>query len=213
MSADRDIDGWLAERGVTLMDARVRARGVLEEAGLTRPGKARMSEPKLMRAAEVLTERFFQVCADPACLQVATASGREPLRVEPRTHCARCGGSANRRAEVAFLEVCRSLDVRRVVVVGGSPAVREELETKLGNHIQLRMVDGTERRTSDRAKSDLEWADLVLVWGATELHHKVSGHYTHGPPAHHHKVVHVVRRGVAALLDEAMIHLQRAAVR
>ena len=45
--------------------------------------------------------------------------------------------------------------------------------------------------TSDRAKSDLEWADLVLVWGATELHHKVSGHYTHGPPAHHHKVMRV----------------------
>jgi hypothetical protein len=23
--------------------------------------------------------------------------------------------------------------------------------------------------------------DLVLVWGATELHHKVSEHYTSGP--------------------------------
>ncbi|MBZ4334096.1 hypothetical protein NR800_15725 [Corallococcus interemptor] len=210
MSADRDIDGWLAERGVTLMDARVRARGVLEEAGLTRPGKARMSEPKLLRAAEVLAERFFQVCADPGCLQVATASGREPLRVEPRSHCARCGGSANRRAEVAFVEMCHQRGVQRVVVVGGSPAVREELEAKLGGHISLRMVDGTERRTADRAKSDLEWADLVLVWGATELHHKVSTHYTHLASSHHRKVVHVVRRGVAALLDEAMIHLQRA---
>jgi hypothetical protein len=209
MSADRDIDGWLAERGVTLTDARALARGALEAAGLTRPGKARMSEPKLVRAAELLTERFFQVCADPACLQVATASGRQPLRVEPRSHCARCGGSANHRAEVAFLEMCRARGVQRVVVVGGSPAVREELEAKLGGHISLRMVDGTERRTADRARSDLEWADLVLVWGATELHHKVSGHYTHGPQASHHKVVHVVKRGVAALLDEAMVHLQR----
>lgn len=209
MSADRDIDGWLAERGITLPEARARAREVLEEAGLTRPGKARMSEPKLERATELLDGRFFLVCADPACLQVARASGREPLRVEPRSHCARCGGSANRRAEVAFLETCRNLGVRRVVVVGGSPAVREELEAKLGSHIDLRMVDGTERRTSDRARSDLEWADLVLVWGATELHHKVSGHYTHGASVHHHKVVHVVRRGVAALLDEAIVHLQR----
>ncbi|MBU8894881.1 hypothetical protein DRW03_01315 [Corallococcus sp. H22C18031201] len=209
MSADRDIDGWLAERGLTLTETRARAREVLEGAGLTRQGKARMSEPKLLRAAELLTERFFPVCADPACLQVARASGREPLRVEPRSHCARCGGSANHRAEVAFLEACRRHGVHRVVVVGGSPAVREELEAKLGEHIALRMVDGTERRTADRAKSDLEWGDLVLVWGATELHHKVSGHYTHGPSIHHHKVVHVVRRGVAALLDEAIIHLQR----
>ena len=52
MSADRDIDGWLAERGITLPEARARAREVLEEAGLTRPGKARMSEPKLERATE-----------------------------------------------------------------------------------------------------------------------------------------------------------------
>lgn len=210
MSSDRDIDGWLSDRGITLTEARQRARAVLEDAGLTRPGKLRMSEPKLHKAAEVLDGRFFPVCADGACLKVAQASGREPLRVEPRSHCARCGGSANHRAEVAFVESCRRHDVRRVVVVGGSPAVREELEAKLARHIDLRMVDGTERRTADRARSDLDWADLVLVWGATELHHKVSGHYTHGGPAYSHKVVHVVRRGVAALLEEGMTHLERS---
>ncbi|WP_338867381.1 hypothetical protein [Myxococcus stipitatus] len=210
MSSDRDIDGWLSDRGITLTEARQRARAVLEDAGLTRPGKLRMSEPKLLKAAEVLDGRFFPVCADGACLKVAQASGREPLRVEPRSHCARCGGSANHRAEVAFVESCRRHDVRRVVVVGGSPAVREELEAKLARHIDLRMVDGTERRTADRARSDLDWADLVLVWGATELHHKVSGHYTHGGPAYSHKVVHVVRRGVAALLEEGMTHLERS---
>lgn len=210
MSTDRDIDGWLSDRGITLTETRARARTVLEEAGLTRPGKLRMSEPKLQKAAEVLQGRFFPVCADGACIKVAQASGREPLRVEPRSHCARCGGSANHRAEVAFVETCNRLGVRKVVVVGGSPAVREELEAKLGHHIDLRMVDGTERRTSDRARSDLEWADLVLVWGATELHHKVSGHYTHGGPAYSRKVVHVVRRGVAALLEEGMTHMERA---
>ncbi|MCP3097749.1 hypothetical protein LZ198_02535 [Myxococcus sp. K15C18031901] len=210
MSTDRDIDGWLAERGITLGDSRARARALLEAAGLTRPGKARMSDPKLATAAKLLAERFFPVCADGACLKVAQATGREPLRVEPRSHCEGCGGSANHRAEVAFVESCHRHGVRKVVVVGGSPAVREELEAKLGRHIALRMVDGTERRTSDRARSDLEWADLVLVWGATELHHKVSGHYTHGGPAYSHKVVHVVRRGVAALLEEGMTHIERA---
>ena len=50
MSADRDIDGWLGEHGLGLADSRLRARAALEEAGLTRAGKLRMSEEKLARA-------------------------------------------------------------------------------------------------------------------------------------------------------------------
>ena len=67
----------------------------------------------------------------------------------------------------------------------------------------------TLRRTADRARGDLEWADLVLVWGATELHHQVSTHYTAAAPPLRRKVLHVPRRGVAALLAEAIRHLQR----
>lgn len=209
MSADRGIDEWLAERGLSLPDSRTRARAVLEEARLINPKKARMSEQKLERAEAVLAERFFRVCGAPACMSVASASGREPLLVEPKTHCERCGGSDNRRAGVDFLEACRRKGVRRVVVVGGSPAVREELEAQLGTQVELRMVDGTERRTAERARHDLDWGDLVLVWGATELHHKVSEHYTSAPPPTNRKVVHVARRGVAALLAEAVTHLKR----
>jgi hypothetical protein len=208
VSADRDIEGFLAERGMTLPDSRARARALLEEAGLTRPGKQRISDMKLPRAEELLAERLFRVCGAPACMQVAKASGREPLLVQPRTHCERCGGSDNRRAEVTFLESCQRHNVRRVVVVGGSPAVREELEAQLGQQLELRMVDGTERRTAEKARHDLDWADLVLVWGGTELHHKVSAHYMHQGP-HSQKVVHVARRGVAALLAEAVTHLER----
>ncbi|HEX8437969.1 hypothetical protein [Archangium sp.] len=209
MSADKDIDGWLAERGITSSDSRTRARNALEEAGLTSARKVRISEPKLPRAEQVLAERFFRVCTATECQQVARASGREPLPVELRSHCEHCGGSNNRRAEVAFLEACERHGVNRVVVVGGSPAVREELEDKLGGRIELRMVDGTERRTAGKAQSDLEWGDLVLVWGATELHHKVSSHYTQPGTPHRHKVVHVARRGVAALLEAGITHLDR----
>jgi hypothetical protein len=209
VSADKDIDGWLAERGITLADSRARARATLEEKGLTRPGKQRISEQKLPRAEEVLAERFFRVCGSAACMQVAQASGKELLAVEPRSHCEHCGGSDNRRAQMAFLEACQRRGVRRVVVVGGSPSVREELEAHLGGAIELRMVDGTERRTAAKARGDLEWADLVLVWGGTELHHKVSIHYTQPGTPYSHKVVHVARRGVAALLEAAISHLQQ----
>lgn len=209
MSADRDIDGWFAERGITPPDSRARARAALEEAGLTSSRKVRISEAKLPRAEQVLAEHFYRVCAASACQQVARASGREPLLVEPRGHCEHCGGSNNQRAETAFLEACLRHGVRRVVVVGGSPSVREELEDKLGGRLELRMVDGTERRTAARAQGDLEWGDLVLVWGATELHHKVSAHYTQPGTPYRHKVVHVARRGVAALLDAGISHLER----
>ncbi len=209
MSADKDIDGWLGERGITSQDSRARARAVLEETNLTSPRKVRISETKLPRAEQLLAERFYRVCTAAACQQVAWSSGREPLPVEPRSHCEHCGGSNNRRAEVAFLEACERHRVRRVVVVGGSPSVREELEQKLGGRIELRMVDGTERRTASRAQGDLEWGDLVLVWGATELHHKVSTHYTQPGTPNRHKVVHVARRGVAALLEAGITHLDR----
>jgi len=209
MSADKDIDSWLAERGITVMESRTRARTALEEVGLTRPGKTRISEPKLPRAEQLLAERFYRVCSASECHHVARASGRALLPVDPRSHCEHCGGSNNRRAEVAFLETCHRRGVRKVVVVGGSPAVREELEDKLNGPLQLRMVDGTERRTGSQAQGDLEWGDLVLVWGATELHHKVSSHYTQPGTPHRHKVVHVVRRGVAALLEAGITHLNR----
>jgi hypothetical protein len=208
VSADRDIDGWLAERGMTAPESRARARSALEEAGLTSARKTRISELKLSRAQEVLEQHFFPVCGAPACQQVAKASGKEALWVEPRGHCTVCGGSNNRRAEESFLEACRRSGVRRVVVVGGSPSVREELVGELGEQLELRMVDGTERRTGPKARSDLEWADLVLVWSATELHHKVSTLYTQSGP-HSDKVVHVARRGVAALLEAAILHLER----
>ncbi|HEX8822479.1 MAG TPA: hypothetical protein VF794_21310 [Archangium sp.] len=209
MSADKDIDAWLAEKGITGSDSRTRARNALEETGLTSARKVRISEPKLPRAEQVLAERFYRVCTATECQQVARASGREPLPVEPRSHCEHCGGSNNRRAEVAFLEACLRHRVRKVVVVGGSPSVREELEAKLGGQLELRMVDGTERRTAGKAQGDLEWGDLVLVWGATELHHKVSTHYTQPGTPHRHKVVHVARRGVAALLEAGITHLER----
>ena len=107
-----------------------------------------------------------------------------------------------------MLEAFKRAGVKRLVVVAGSPAVRGELAATLGAALQLRMVDGTERRTIDHSKADMAWGDLVLLWGASELHHKVSMQYTNlADPAH--KLVRVQTRGVAALLQAAVDHLRR----
>ena len=206
MSSDVAIDEWLGAQGFGLPTSATAARAALEKAGLTRAGKQRISTEKVPKAEAVLAETFTLHCASPEC--VAFAKARSSSTPSEFCH-ARCGGSDNRRAETEFLEACRKAGARKIVVVGGSPAVRQELEQSLGPHVELRLVDGTERRTADRAKADLEWADLVLVWGGTELHHKVSMQYTTAPPELKRKVVHEIRRGVAGLLAAGVEHFRR----
>lgn len=205
MSADVEIEAWLGALGFGATTRGV-ARAALEAAELTRPGKTRMSVEKSERAAEVLRGHFALHCHAADCIAFAQHSGRQPIASETKQTCERCGGSENARAAKDLTEA----GIRRLVVVGGTPATREELERLLGKQIELRLVDGTQHRASDRAKADLEWADRVLLWGATELHHKVSKQYA-DVTATRHKVVHVPRRGIAQLLAGAVESMRRRA--
>lgn len=209
MSDDVDIEAWLSELGFDLPPGRGAARAALEAAGLTRTGKARMSTAKQERAEAVLEAGLFLHCATPACIAAASVSGRTAVRTGQRSRCSHCGGSDNRRAETALLAACRKAGMRRLVVVGGSPSVREELRDTLGSSLDLRLVDGTERRSLTQARQDLEWAELVLLWGGSELDHRVSTLYTGSPPPLRRKLVHASKRGIAALLESAVAHLER----
>ena len=209
MSHDVDIDSWLDSEGFDLPDSRVRAREALEAAGLTRAGKARMSAEKEARARATLESRFFKHCPTPACVAMASRSGRTPVSTAHRAACASCGGSDNRRAEESLVATCERAGIRRLAIVGGSPSVREELRDALGARLELRLVDGTERRTLGQARLDLEWADLVLLWGGSELDHRVSTLYTGAPSGLRRKLVHTSKRGIAALLEAAVAHLER----
>jgi hypothetical protein len=206
VSTDVSIDDWLKERGFGSGAARAAARAALEEAGLTRAGKQRLSNEKLERAASVLGDRFFLHCQNSECVAAAQHSGKAPIATETKGRCQSCGGSDNQRAAADFAQ---AFGQRHLVIVGGSPAVWEELTRLFAGKLELRLVDGTARLTADNAKADLEWADLVLLWGATELHHKVSMHYTNAPPPLKRKVLHVVKRGIAALLSAGTEHLRR----
>lgn len=205
MSADIDIDTFLGQQGFTTA-TKTLARAALEVASLTRPGKSRLSLEKADRAAAVLREAFALHCHTPECTAFARATGRTAAQADSKQHCHRCGGSENARAAQELVEA----GLHRLVVVGGTPATREELERLLGKAIELRLVDGTRHRPIDRAKADLDWADRVLLWGATELHHKVSKQYADAS-ATRHKVVHVPRRGVAQLLTGAIESVRRRA--
>jgi hypothetical protein len=210
LSSDVSIDDWLKGLGFGSAEARSHARSALEGSGLTRAGKSRLSNEKLERAARLMAETFFLHCSSSECAAAAAQSGRRPMLCDPKSACVSCGGSDNQRAVSDFLHACSERSVRRVAVIGGSPAVWEELERFVGDKLQLRTVDGTQRRTQDHARADLEWADLVLVWGATELHHKVSMQYTNAPAPLRHKLVNVPRRGIAALFAAGLEHLKKS---
>ncbi len=209
MSADVDIANWLADLGYGLAASRERALAALVNAGFTRPGKARISNEKLPRAEEHLGSRFFLHCASPECAAKAKASGREPVPASEKNKCNSCGGSDNRRAAQELIDAFRGRGWTKLVVVGGSPSVREELERSIGSALQLRTVDGTERRPIERAKADLDWADMLVVWSASELHHKVSLQYTQATGEARKKLVACHRRGITQMLAEAVAHAKK----
>ena len=200
--ADVPIPDFLAELGLTGAAAE-RARAVLEAEGITNPRKSRLSPAKLDAARAAIDARFARFCAP--CAARTDAGGREVVIVAA-TSCSRCGGSRNDRALTEMVEACAAAGVRRLVVVGGSPDVRREFGAVVGGP-DLRLVDGTKRRTGAEAQRDLAWADLVVICGSSELAHKVSNLYKGdaGPTP----VVTAPRRSVEAIAEAVVEHARR----
>lgn len=199
---DVAIDAFLSSLGLN-GDAAVRARRLMEEEGLTNPRKVRISEAKLERARAAIDRGIARLCHD--CAARGDTTGRHVVQV-PEAACSVCGGSRHDRALEDVRAACRRAGIRRLVVVGGSPDVRRELR-QLEGDLELRLVDGTARRTGAEADRDLDWADLVVVLGSSELAHKVSTLYTKrgtGTP-----VITASRRGIGAIAQEIVDHVAR----
>lgn len=196
-----EIAALLAALGFDTPAGAETAREALVLAKLTRPGKERIDASKKAKVEAELASRFIVTCGAPAC--AATAGDRIAVKSADPAKCSVCGGSANRRAIDHAAEAFARIGVRRIVVVGGSPAVHTELRALAPAAWELRLVDGTARRTSDAAKADTKWADLVLIWGSSELGHKVSGLYVAERDSARNHLVHATRRGIGALFEEA----------
>jgi hypothetical protein len=181
------------------------AEDALHEAGLSHPGKLNIHPGKCDDVAAVIEERFLLVCGRGDCQGAARALAGErvivPATAQP--HCRICGGSAIQSAIEEMLAACRSAGWRRLCVVGGAPDSRLDLATRVAKRIELRLVLGTRSRTAKAARADTAWADLVVIWGATELAHKVSTLYT-GP-----HVITVQRRGIEALAGAVTLAARR----
>ncbi|MGI9110785.1 MAG: hypothetical protein ACR2GT_01045 [Gaiellaceae bacterium] len=200
--SDIAITDFLASLGLTGVDE-ARGRAILEAEGITNPRKSRLSEAKLERARAAIDSGLARFCA--SCAARTDAGGRVVVTVAASA-CTRCGGSRNERALAELVEACEAGRLQRLVVVGGSPEVRRELGA-LRDQIELRLVDGTERRTRAEAQGDLAWADVVVIAGSSELAHKVSNLYTRDPGPT--PVVTAPRRGVEAIAGAVVEHVRR----
>jgi hypothetical protein len=194
---DLVTDDVLAQLGFRDAAGRARARAALVEAGLTNAKKMRIAEAKLARVRAALADRFAIVCARASC-RASAPPDRIVVDAAKPTDCTICRGSSNQREVGRAVEALAGGGLRRVVVIGGSPSTHEELRSLVDDRLELRLVAGTDRRTSRDASADLAWADLVVVWGGTELDHKVSKLYT---DAKLPTVVTCPRRGIAALAE------------
>lgn len=207
MSRDVAIREFLAVEGFETGHAAERARAALERAGLTRPGKLRISEDKLPAARAVIGSAFLRVCEKEECARVAEGSGqagRERVTVSA-ARCEVCGGSNTRRAAAALSRTLSAEGIERILVVGGTPAQHAEIHALVrGEGLQVRCVDGARGSHSRRdAAPNLDWAQVMVVWGATPLPHKVSKLYTDDPPPRL-RVVPLAKRGVEALCREVI---------
>lgn len=200
---DVAITDFLASLGLVPADA-LRGRALLEAKGITNPRKTRISNDKLDRARAAIDARFARYCS--SCSERTDAAGREVVIV-PASVCVRCSGSRNDRALLEMVEACEQGGLDRLVVVGGSPDTRRELAAV--KRPEIRLIDGTERRTRAEALRDLEWADLVVIGGSSELGHKVSNLYTRERGTT--PVITASRRGVEAIAQTIVEHVRRRA--
>ncbi len=170
---------------------------ILSEAGLTNPRKTRIHTDKSLQVQRVLKNHFMRVCNRGDCKAQAghRQDGRTITPASGQSMCEVCSGSVNRAAVDKMVQACESIGWNNLCVVGGSPNTREELGSLVRHRLDLRLIDGTVSRTRSQADPDLAWADRVVIWGQTELSHKVSALYQ-GP-----NVILIAKKGIAELAN------------
>jgi len=156
---------------------------------------------KVERARALLASQLRRVCGDADCGRLAAARWpeKEPVLVEP-AYCDICMGSSQRRAVRLLAEALHDAGISRVLLLGGTPPQHTTLRELLADDpVALRMIDGSARaHSAGEAAQQLAWAQLLVVWASTPLHHKVSVVYTSQVPPGL-PVLTVARRGVESL--------------
>jgi hypothetical protein len=143
-----------------------------------------------------LDDRVVLHCGSEGCPVVP---GRAVVIV-PRARCEVCAGSDIQRSVRHFVDACLLTGQRHVLVVGGSPKYHRQLRDLVQHHrLRLELVPGNVRRNARQAQADMARADVVIIWGGTQLDHAVADLYKDGPA----RVVRIAHRGIGRMLELA----------
>jgi hypothetical protein len=201
VAATIPIARLLTEAGFASPEAQAQARALLEAHGLTNPRKQQIATAKVARARALFAEELSATCGDADCRRLAAARWpeRAPVVVSA-TACAICGGSSQRRAAHVLIAALARAGVSRLLLLGGTPTQHTALRAILAETgVSLRTVDGSGRaHSAAEAARQLAWAQLMVIWASTPLHHKISTPYTSQAPPEL-TVITVPRRCVESL--------------
>lgn len=169
---------------------------------MTRPGKNAIAAFKLDAATALLANSLVRVCGKE-CAALARGLPARAAVITSGATCEICGGSNNRRAGLAALRDLRANNVENVLIIGGNRQQHIEIEALFeAGGVAVNCVVGTQASHSQKdAVANMARADLMIIWGSTELRHAVSKLYTVEPPPHL-RVVKMARRSMEALYHE-----------
>jgi hypothetical protein len=205
------IDELLRGLGLADPDARAQARAILERHGLTGPRKVNMAVEKVPLVRALLAERAMLRCGDPGCAELGgpVLADREMIIVEP-AHCTICAGSGQRRAALLLARDMVAAGRTRLLLIGGTPHQHHELAQPLAEvGVELRAGDGLKRgHSTTEAARQAAWADVIAIWAATPVKHKVTQVYTDAAPSRAVRVM-VARRGLESLCADIRAALAR----
>lgn len=202
---DVPIAKMLRRLGVVEAAAQETARAALIGGGLiANAKKVNILAAKSERARALLGESFQWHCSDGDCRSAAANGGTPPLLVD-KAACSFCGGSKDRAALAEIARAMIEARKRHILVVGGTDAKEREIEEKSPPEIEWRVIKGKTGHPDRYYRNHREWADLVVIWGSTELSHKVSAHFDGKGDV---GVITVRRRGIATLANEVARHLE-----
>jgi len=88
--------------------------------------------------------------------------------------CELCGGSATQRNFQELVAACAAAQVRRILVLGGSPAYREAAQRLVEgaqSPLSIDFVGEGAKPKKKRASARAASADLVVIWCSTQLDH------------------------------------------
>jgi hypothetical protein len=160
---------------------------------------------------DALTRKVPLCCDHPACraLMEQREAGVNSVATSNPAFCRICQGSTARRGLEELAQICSQTGIRRILVLGGSPASHQELKSSAPSGLEFRLIEGDTIREKQRVTADLKWCDLVVLWAGTILDHAVSNQYLKGGRSGTLTVAVAKRRSVEALCAAVIETVQR----